>query len=96
MHHGKRELGDTRLARQLRGRVRRRRGVGLLRLHPDLPSVVAAGDARAEAERLRREATAEHLALPRQTGRPAPAPSDPTAVAILDVSAAPAETLPST
>jgi predicted RNase H-like HicB family nuclease len=55
---------------------------------PDLPGVVAAGDTRAETERLMREAIADHVAVLRQTGQPVPEPSDAAAVAILEVPAA--------
>jgi predicted RNase H-like HicB family nuclease len=55
---------------------------------PDLPGVIAAGDTRAEAERLMVEAMAAHISRLRQAGQPVPAASDPADVVILDPAAA--------
>ncbi len=55
---------------------------------PDLPGVVAAGDSRAETERLMREAMAEHIALLRVTNQPVPEPATSASATILDAAAA--------
>jgi predicted RNase H-like HicB family nuclease len=55
---------------------------------PELPGVVAAAATRSEAERLMREAIAEHIAMLRELGQPVPEPSDSENVAIVDPSAA--------
>ena len=55
---------------------------------PSLPGVIAAGDTRAETERLMREAMAEHIALLRETGQPVPEPAEAAGVIILAPAAA--------
>jgi len=47
---------------------------------PDLPGCTTFGNNREEAERNAREAVAAHVALLRDTGRPAPEPSTRTVV----------------
>lgn len=51
---------------------------------PDLPGVVTAADTRGETEQLMREAMAEHLALLRETGQPAPEPAQISDVTVID------------
>ena len=46
---------------------------------PDLPGCVAAGDSRAETERLIREAIAMHVQSLKEQGHPVPDPSTSTA-----------------
>ena len=55
---------------------------------PDLPGVVAAGASRQETEALMTEAMAEHIALLKQEGQPAPEPSAAVSVVIIDPAAA--------
>ncbi|HEY2575553.1 MAG TPA: type II toxin-antitoxin system HicB family antitoxin [Streptosporangiaceae bacterium] len=55
---------------------------------PDLPGVAAAGETRAETERLMIEAMADHLALLRQAGEPVPGPAEADSVTLLDPAAA--------
>jgi len=46
---------------------------------PDLPGCIAAGDSRAETERLIREAIAMHVQSLKEQGHPIPGPSTSTA-----------------
>lgn len=46
---------------------------------PDLPGCIAAGDSRAETERLIREAIAMHVQSLKEQGHPVPDPSTSTA-----------------
>ena len=46
---------------------------------PDLPGCIAAGDSRAETERLIREAIAIHVQSLKEQGHPVPDPSTSTA-----------------
>ena len=54
--------------------VLKRTGNGYSAYVPDLPECVAAGDTRAEAEALIREAVVEHLELLREGGDRVPEP----------------------
>ena len=54
-------------------------GNGYSAYAPDLPGCMAAGDSRAETERLLREAIAMHVQSLKEQGHPIPDPSTSTA-----------------
>ncbi|MDN5920014.1 MAG: type II toxin-antitoxin system HicB family antitoxin [Pseudonocardia sp.] len=63
-------------------------GSGWSAYSPDLPGVVAAAGSRAETEDLMREAMTGHVAVLRESGLPVPAPSQVSAVTVVELPAA--------